>query len=314
MILIQWFSAAENADTEGLSMCFQARAREYLEIARRIKKERPSCLIIAGEHYASCAAQDLLCHHPEIDLVVIHEGEQTLVEIANAGTELKQRAPQIRGIVYRNGDDICFTEPRPIIGDLDSLPPSDRRGSVRLLAGVPTAPMVGSRGCFGSCDYCCVSTLHRLAPGKRFRLEMDSDTDGLCDVCESEIFGTDPKLADTDGDGVQDGDEDHDEDGIINITEMNKTVALIDAVETGDTERLKSLLEYSPYMPIIDNDGMTPLVRASYNGHGETVQVLLEAGADVNSVTNDGKSALMLAKEKGHTPIVELLMEAGAKE
>jgi anaerobic magnesium-protoporphyrin IX monomethyl ester cyclase len=162
-------SASSKVDLVGLSMCFQSRAREYLELVRRIKKECPTCVVVAGGHYASCAAQDLLYHHPEIDIIVIHEGEQTLVEIANVGGEAFQRFQQINGIAYREGDDICFTNPKPIIEDLDTLPPPDRRGSVRLLAGVPTASIVGSRGCFGSCDYCCITTLHRLAPGKRFR-------------------------------------------------------------------------------------------------------------------------------------------------
>ncbi|MCK4790817.1 MAG: B12-binding domain-containing radical SAM protein, partial [Desulfobacteraceae bacterium] len=162
-------SAASEADIIGLSMCFQSRAREFLELARRVKNESPELVVIAGGHFASCAAKDLLYHHPEIDLIVIHEGEQTLVDIADAGNKLHQRLQQIKGIACRDGNDICFTEPRPIIEDLDSLPPPDRRGSVRLLAGVPTAYMLGSRGCFGSCDYCCITTLHRLAPGKRFR-------------------------------------------------------------------------------------------------------------------------------------------------
>jgi hypothetical protein len=29
--------------------------------------------------------------------------------------------------------------------------------------------MMGSRGCQSACDYCCITTLHRLVPGKRFR-------------------------------------------------------------------------------------------------------------------------------------------------
>jgi hypothetical protein len=40
---------------------------------------------------------------------------------------------------------------------------------VRTQAGVPVAYLLGSRGCIGSCTYCCITTLHRLAPGKCFR-------------------------------------------------------------------------------------------------------------------------------------------------
>jgi ankyrin repeat protein/radical SAM superfamily enzyme YgiQ (UPF0313 family) len=666
-------SATSNVDLVGLSMCFQSRAREYLELARRIKKAKPTCYVLAGGHYASCAAKDLLEHHAELDSIVIHEGEQTIVEIADAGDKLPQRVQQIKGIAYRMGNDIHFTEPRSIIQNLDSLPQPDRRGSVRLLAGVPTASMVGSRGCYGSCDYCCVTTLHRLAPGKRFRqrsveniadematlysergirqfifhddnflvpsvhknqqrlddfanalsirgvrdiafaikcrphdvdqdvlvklkemgllrvflgiesgsslglssigrkqtiaeseralrickdlgissqyvimafhpgatidtirtditfmreyidhplslarvealagtplekrlvddgrakgnylarcyhlldpaadlvcsiatrkflkrcwaddnlmdfavgmehlsevmkhfftgeevnvlqsqihswclevnrnsldllqrlvdicssdprllnkstrnkihdlleeetctrtlfcergenlrhsleeltlsmvgirhmgnetikipsrhgaiarhaaavilalcvagvvpsigfshqpeppLEVDSDSDKLATISEEKIFGTNPQLADTDGDGVSDGDEDHDEDGIVNLEEFNNTVALIDALETGDTDKVKTLLDYSSDMPILDDDGMTPLTRASYHGHNETVQFLLNEGADVDARDNEGWTGLLRAAGGGHRQVIEILLTSGA--
>jgi len=162
-------SAASEVDLIGLSMCFQARAREYLELARRIKNESPELVVVAGGHYASCAAGDLLHHHPEIDIIVVHEGERTLVEIAEAGSNLHNHLSHIKGIAYKKNSEVVHTAPRPIIDDLDTIPPPDRRGPVRLLAGVPTAHILGSRGCLGACDYCCISTLHRMASGKRFR-------------------------------------------------------------------------------------------------------------------------------------------------
>ena len=160
-------SAASNTDIVGLSMCFQSRARELL--ARRIKQANVSQLVVAGGHYASCAAEELLRNHPEIDIIVIHEGEKTFVEIADSGPGVYERLPQIKGIAYRQDGNVYFTQTRPINADLESIHPPDRRGPVRLLAGVPTASILGSRGCLSSCDYCCITTLHRLAPGRRFR-------------------------------------------------------------------------------------------------------------------------------------------------
>lgn len=160
---------AESADLVGLSMCFQTRAEEFLRLARRIKSRDRNKLIVAGGHYASCAASPLLENRPELDVIVIHEGEQALVEIADGLPQWRDRLPKIPGIVYRDGQQVRFTEPRRTIDDLDSLPFPDRRGRTHWIAGVPTSYLMGSRGCYGSCAYCCITSLHRMAPGKRFR-------------------------------------------------------------------------------------------------------------------------------------------------
>ena len=165
----QVLGAIAGADLVGLSMCFQARARECIALARAMKAARPDLGIVAGGHYASCAARDLLAHHLEIDLVVLHEGERTLAEIADLGALSGERLASIRGIAYREGNEVRMTAPRPMVQDLDTLPLPDRSGRVRTQAGVPVAYLLGSRGCLGSCTYCCITTLHRLAPGKCFR-------------------------------------------------------------------------------------------------------------------------------------------------
>jgi anaerobic magnesium-protoporphyrin IX monomethyl ester cyclase len=161
--------AAQGAGIVGLSMCFQSRAQEFLRLAQLIRSHDPKRLIVAGGHYASCAAEPLLAHHPELDIIVIHEGERTLVEIADAMPHLEARLPQIPGIAYRVGQQVRFTPQRRTSDDLDALPFPDRRGPIHVIAGVPTNYMMGSRGCYGSCAYCCITTLHQLAPGKRFR-------------------------------------------------------------------------------------------------------------------------------------------------
>jgi hypothetical protein len=121
-------NAAQDADVVGLSICFQARAQEFLALGREIKLRDPKKLVVAGGHYASCAAGALLANHPEIDVVVIHEGERTLVEIADAMPRLAERLPEIAGIACRSGERVCFTKARPTVEDLDSLPAPDRRG------------------------------------------------------------------------------------------------------------------------------------------------------------------------------------------
>lgn len=160
---------AQDADIVGLSMCFQSRAKEFLHLARLIKAHDPEKIVVAGGHYASCAAEPLLANHPEIDFIVIHEGEQAIVEIAAAAPYLKNRITQIAGLAYRDGKQVRFTAARPMRDNLDRLPFPDRSGRIHYIARVPTSFMMGSRGCYGSCAYCCITTLHRLSAGKRFR-------------------------------------------------------------------------------------------------------------------------------------------------
>jgi len=160
---------AEAADLVGLSMCFQVRAPEFLELAELLKQARPHRPVIAGGHFATCAAEELLRDNPQLDLIVLHEGERTIVELADLGDEMLERASTVAGVVTRVDGRPHATERRPILRDLDSLPLPDRSGPARLVAGVPTAYIMGSRGCVRRCDYCCIATLHKLAPGPRFR-------------------------------------------------------------------------------------------------------------------------------------------------
>jgi anaerobic magnesium-protoporphyrin IX monomethyl ester cyclase len=170
--------AARRADLVGLSMCFQVRAAEFLDLAAALKAEAPNRPIVAGGHHASCAAAELLDAYPALDAIVIHEGEQTLVALADLGTDLAARAGGVAGVASRRDGRAVLSPPRPIVADLDHLPRPDRTGPARLLCGVPTAYLMGSRGCVSDCDYCCITTLHRLAPGPRFRQRTPEDVAG----------------------------------------------------------------------------------------------------------------------------------------
>jgi radical SAM superfamily enzyme YgiQ (UPF0313 family) len=175
--------AARRADLVGLSMCFQVRATEFLALAAELKGEAPRRPIVAGGHHASCAATELLDEYPALDAIVIHEGEETLVALADLGGALVARACEVPGVASRRDGRAVLSPPRPIAGDLDRLARPDRSGPARLLCGVPTAYLMGSRGCVSDCDYCCITTLHRLAPGPRFRQRTPEDVaDEMADL------------------------------------------------------------------------------------------------------------------------------------
>ncbi|MGE0791901.1 MAG: radical SAM protein [Sandaracinaceae bacterium] len=160
--------AAVGYDLIGLSICFQSKASELFALAARLRGVTDAT-ILAGGHYATCAAEDILRHHRSIDAIALHEGERSIVELARAGCE-RSAWRAIAGLVFRDADGaLVTTEPRRSETDLDALPIPDRRGRVHLFAGVPTAWLLGSRGCVATCDYCCIVTLHEKAPGRKFR-------------------------------------------------------------------------------------------------------------------------------------------------
>ncbi|CBJ25460.1 EsV-1-199 [Ectocarpus siliculosus] len=61
-----------------------------------------------------------------------------------------------------------------------------------------------------------------------------------------------------------------------------------------------------------NDDGITPLILASFLGHSHVAETLIENGADVSMVTDDGSTALHACAMEGHVAIVELLTKAGA--
>jgi radical SAM superfamily enzyme YgiQ (UPF0313 family) len=168
-------AAAEDADLVGLSMCYQIRASEFLALARGLKQARPHRPVVAGGHYASCAADELLQRHPELDLIAIHECERTLAELASLTAWSEEALAGIPGLVYRGRLGLQRSAARAALENLDELPWPERSGPARLMAGVPTAYMMGSRGCLAACDYCCISTMHRMVSGKRFRQRSPED-------------------------------------------------------------------------------------------------------------------------------------------
>jgi radical SAM superfamily enzyme YgiQ (UPF0313 family) len=104
------------------------RAQEFLSLAHLIKQLHPGKLIVAGGHYAACAAQPLLEHHSELDIIVIHEGEQVLGEIVAAAANLNDDLPKITGIASREDGQVRFTPKRRTLDDPDILPSPERSG------------------------------------------------------------------------------------------------------------------------------------------------------------------------------------------
>lgn len=112
---------------------------------------------------------------PRMDMVCIGEGEETLLELV---TRMENGDPirDIPGLWTKEEDGTVVRGPRrPIVQDLDTLPPPDRELfdlESCFMESQGIASFMVSRGCPFSCTYCANHTLRKLYGAKgyvRFR-------------------------------------------------------------------------------------------------------------------------------------------------
>lgn len=151
----------------GISVPFQMRARELLGIADLVKQSGVSPHVTAGGHFATFEYDNILRDFSGLDSVVRHEGERTFAELCVRVRD-GESLDGLPGAVVRIGHNIVDGGKRPL-PPLDDLPFPDRRGRAHRIFGVPTSPIVGSRGCYADCSFCCIYAYAENADGARYR-------------------------------------------------------------------------------------------------------------------------------------------------
>ena len=146
--------------SSAFATCNTYLAARTLETA---KKVNPDILTVTGGQHFTSTAQESLEAYPEIDVIVRGEGEQTLTELVK-GAEKKSAFPTIKGISFRNKQEILHNPPRPLIKDLNELPYPGyhfvrdivHKYHFAAMAGrkAPYALIEGSRGCSHRCTFC----------------------------------------------------------------------------------------------------------------------------------------------------------------
>ena len=134
-----------------------------MKAAADIKAIDPSIHVTAAGPYPTAVGAKSLDQCPELDSVVIGEGEETVPEMLVRIGKGESLAG-VAGVAWRNGDgSIAVNEPRPLIEDLDSIPIPRREllgdfekyesppGSYKRK---PIAIVMTSRGCQARCIYC----------------------------------------------------------------------------------------------------------------------------------------------------------------
>lgn len=158
-----------------ISLSFQWRASDCLALAVALRQRGYRGHITGGGHFGTFAAADLLTDFPELDTLCRHEAEETLVELVRAvraGGDLAL----IPGLALRDAAGRPQTTPLRAPPDLATLAWPVRFGAPSLCLGHRVAALIGSRGCYARCAFCCIAAWHeQTLPGKRYRLRPVED-------------------------------------------------------------------------------------------------------------------------------------------
>ncbi len=132
-------------------------AEEVLRIAAEVA---PGAVRVLGGIHATFMFRQVLSESPWIDVIVRGEGEEIMVALAEAVRDGRWPADRrkIRGLAFRDGDDIVATQAASTVKNLDGIKPDwsilEWDAYIYIPLGVKVAIPNMARGCPFTCSFC----------------------------------------------------------------------------------------------------------------------------------------------------------------
>lgn len=156
-------------DVIGLSVIFQDVLRDAANSAIELRDAGSRAHITFGGHPPTLTARKLLETCAAVDSVVRGEGDISFPLLVQALSE-KGDLSKVPGLTYRRSGEIVSAEPPILVSNLDMLPfPARDTLFEGLRAGMGRVSISSSRGCYGNCCYCSVSSFYACASGSKWR-------------------------------------------------------------------------------------------------------------------------------------------------
>ena len=146
------------------------------QLAPIIRKFCPESLFVGGGGWSTYNPDEILDLIPELDLIVIGEGEETFSELYDDVNNNKKDFHNIPGLCIREKNNVHFTAPRSLISDLNTIPyPSYDLFENDIYFQYSSLPMsvesfnskrrfsvVWERGCPRGCTFCSHNGMSRI--------------------------------------------------------------------------------------------------------------------------------------------------------
>ncbi len=157
----------------GVTCAYTADVIPAVNAIRIARRKNPQAVIIVGGHTASLAPEYFF-DVPEVDYVVIGEGERPFKELITAySTGRMQDVEHIAGIYYRNQGKLTYTHDAEKSPEMDARPLPKRsladpfRHDYHFLYYRDPWTVEMARGCEYRCNFCSVWKFHK----KEFKVE-----------------------------------------------------------------------------------------------------------------------------------------------
>jgi anaerobic magnesium-protoporphyrin IX monomethyl ester cyclase len=166
---------AENWDFIGIGGLTTTYSR-IKELAPIIRKSAPNALFVGGGGWSSYNPDEILKLVPQLDLIVIGEGEVTFSELYDEVENNSKDFQNVNGLCIRDKDSCIWTKPRALIDDLNTVPypaydlietdiyfqNSGLHFSLESYNAKRRASVVWERGCPRGCTFCSHNGMSRI--------------------------------------------------------------------------------------------------------------------------------------------------------
>lgn len=154
---------SKEPEVVGLSIQFQHRSFDFLFLAKSLRAAGYKGHITCGGQFPTMAYREVLRDWTEVDSIVLHDGETAIVELVDALLAAKPLS-HVAGLAIRDRSGLAVRTPgRRLAENLDALPIPSRYRDHSKGFDIAFIPIMGSRGCWGACAFCSISTLYRDA-------------------------------------------------------------------------------------------------------------------------------------------------------
>ena len=150
-------------------VCFSVFSDYYgwaCDISKELKQKKKEIPVVFGGIHPSSVPEHVI-KEPFVDYVCVGEGEDALVQLADALEQGKDTS-SIMNIWAKDGERVIQNEIRALAADLDKLPFPDKEIFYNEYKGFLTSTytIVTSRGCPNACSYCYNSYFKNLYKNK----------------------------------------------------------------------------------------------------------------------------------------------------